>query len=58
MDNNLTEIACVVDKSGSMQSIASDAIGGFNSFLTAQQKHPGEAKFTLVLFNNGYKAVH
>jgi len=35
---NLTEIAVVMDESGSMQSTALDAIGGFNSFIEAQKK--------------------
>jgi hypothetical protein len=53
-----TEIACVVDRSGSMQHIASDAIGGFNSFLKAQKEHPGEARLTLVLFDHEYQVLH
>ncbi len=42
---NATEIICVVDKSGSMEAVASDAIGGFNAFLKDQQALPGEARF-------------
>ena len=38
MQNDLTEIAYVLDRSGSMQTLVSDAIGGFNSFLESQQK--------------------
>jgi|GEM_PF-3139209 len=33
----LTEIAVMLDRSGSMESIASDAIGGFNAFLASQR---------------------
>jgi hypothetical protein len=58
VNENLTEIACVVDRSGSMQSIASDAIGGFNAFLEQQKAFPGEAHFTLVLFDHEYDIVH
>ncbi len=54
MNNNLTEIACVIDRSGSMESIRDDAIGGFNSFLDTQKKQPGDARLTLVLFDNEY----
>ncbi len=54
MNANLTEIACVIDRSGSMSSICSDAIGGFNSFLVGQQAQPGEARLTLVLFDHEY----
>lgn len=54
MNTNLTEIACVLDRSGSMESIREDAIGGFNSFLDSQKKQPGDARLTLVLFDNEY----
>lgn len=54
MNAQLTEIAFVLDRSGSMQSIASDAIEGFNSFLHHQQRSPGLARFTLVLFDDEY----
>jgi uncharacterized protein YegL len=51
---NLTEIVCIIDRSGSMESIRTDAIGGFNAFLAEQQKLPGDAKLTLVLFDHEY----
>jgi hypothetical protein len=49
-----TEIVCVIDRSGSMASIRNDAIGGFNNFLAEQQKEPGEATMTIVLFDHEY----
>ena len=49
-----TEIIVILDKSGSMDNIREDAIGGFNSFLDDQKKHPGEANMTVVLFDTGY----
>lgn len=55
MKNNLNEIVCIVDRSGSMSSIASDAIGGFNRFLADQQALPGEARLSLVLFDHEYQ---
>lgn len=58
MNMDLVEIACVVDRSGSMAAICSDAIGGFNSFLASQKTQPGSTKFTLVLFDNEYLVVH
>lgn len=51
---NLTEIICIIDRSGSMGSIKSDAIGGFNSFIEEQKKVSGEANVTLTLFNHNY----
>jgi uncharacterized protein YegL len=44
----------VLDRSGSMENMAKEAIGGFNSFLESHQKEPGQAKLTLVLFDHEY----
>lgn len=55
MNPDLTEIACILDRSGSMESIREDAIGGFNAFLKAQQGQSGQARLTLVLFDNEYE---
>ena len=52
---NHTEIVCIIDRSGSMESIKTDAIGGFNNFLEAQKKLPGTASVSLVLFDNEYE---
>lgn len=51
------EIVCIIDRSGSMEAIRSDAIGGFNRFLEEQRKLPGDARLTLVLFNHEYGLV-
>ena len=53
----VTEIVCVVDRSGSMEAIKSDAIGGFNNFLTDQKKQPGSAIMTIVLFDHQYEIM-
>ena len=58
MKEGLTEIVSIVDRSGSMESILDDAIGGFNTFLAAQQRQPGEAKLSLILFDHEYQVVH
>jgi len=58
MKDNLTEIVCVIDRSGSMQAVRSDAIGGFNSFIEEQKKVPGGATLTVVLFNHEYEFLH
>ena len=58
MKEELTEIISIVDRSGSMQSILDDAIGGFNTFLRSQQAQPGEAKLSLILFDHEYQVVH
>jgi len=35
---NTTEIVCILDRSGSMQAIRSDAIGAFNRFRTSRHR--------------------
>lgn len=47
-----TEIVCIIDRSGSMESIQDDAIGGFNTFLETQKTQQGEALMTLILFDH------
>ena len=54
MKNHYSEIAFILDRSGSMESRREAAIEGFNSFLRAQQQTEGLAKLTLVLFDDEY----
>jgi hypothetical protein len=49
-----TEIAFILDRSGSMNSCQQAAIAGFNQFLADQQETEGLAKLTLVLFDDEY----
>src|SRR5438874_12603516 len=49
-----SEIAFVLDRSGSMKSCQQAAIEGFNQFLADQQKTAGLAQLTLVLFDDDY----
>jgi uncharacterized protein YegL len=55
MNDNLTEIAFILDRSGSMGSMVEPAIAGFNRLLREQQQEPGSARFTLVLFDDHYE---
>jgi len=54
MNASLTEIAFILDRSGSMSSIRDQAISGFNHFLADQTAQPGDARLTLVLFDDEY----
>lgn len=54
MNQNLTEIAFVMDRSGSMESMKGEAIVAFNQFLRDQRELPGEARLTLVLFDTEF----
>ena len=42
MNPNLTEIAYILDRSGSMQPLQEAAIAGFNDFLRQQLDVPGD----------------
>ena len=50
-----TEIAFILDRSGSMQPHTEAAIAGFNEFLRDQQAVEGQARLTLVLFDDQYE---
>lgn len=50
--NTKVQIACVIDRSGSMHRLASDVIGGFNSFLADQKALEGEADLAVYLFDS------
>jgi len=54
MKKNYTEIAFVLDRSGSMSGCQEAAIAGFNQFLSEQQEAEGLARLTLVLFDDEY----
>jgi uncharacterized protein YegL len=54
MRESLTEIVYVLDESGSMSTIATDAVGGLNAFIEDQKKVEGDANLTLVFFSNDY----
>ncbi len=55
---NLTLIAFLLDRSGSMQSIKSDVVGGFDAFLTEQRTGDGDCLVTLAQFDNEYEVVY
>lgn len=50
-----TEIAFILDRSGSMAPHTEAAIAGFNEFLRDQQQVGGQARLTLVLFDDQYE---
>ncbi len=49
------EIVYVLDRSGSMGPMREAAMASFNEFLGMQREVPGEARFTLVLFDDCYE---
>ena len=52
MNDKLTELVFILDRSGSMAGLESDTIGGFNAMLEKQKKEEGEAFVSAVLFSN------
>lgn len=60
MKNDYTHIAVILDRTGSMESIREDTIGGFNAFVNQQKVEPGKATLTLVQFDSQdpYEIVH
>ena len=58
MNENLIEIVVILDKSGSMETLANDTIGIYNSFIREQKEIHADTILTTVLFNNTYKLLH
>ena len=52
MKKGLTELVMILDRSGSMQGLEKDTIGGFNSMIEKQKKEEGEAYVSVVLFDD------
>ncbi len=56
--NNVTELVFVLDRSGSMQGLEADTIGGFNSLIEKQKKADGECFVSTVLFDHESLVLH
>jgi hypothetical protein len=55
MNPNLTEIAYILDRSGSMEPMQEPAVAAFNAFVKAQLDVPGDARLTLIQFDDAYE---
>jgi uncharacterized protein YegL len=58
MNDQLTDITLVIDRSGSMQSIKRKAEKGINGFIDDQKKQPGEANLSLIQFDTEFDFLH
>lgn len=58
MKKGLTELAFILDRSGSMSGLESDTIGGYNALLEKQKEEPGSCTLTTVLFDDKYELLH
>lgn len=58
--NDRSHISVILDRTGSMQDIRSDIVGGYNAFLAAQKDGPGKATLSLVQFDSQdpYEVLH
>jgi hypothetical protein len=55
---DLTHLYFLLDRSGSMQSIREDTVGGFDAFIAEQREQPGECRVTLAQFDDQYELVY
>jgi len=58
MNNNLTELVFILDRSGSMRGLEKDTIGGFNSMLDKQREIGGDVIISTVLFDDKEILLH
>lgn len=57
-DQNKALIVVILDRSGSMQSIKDDMIGGFKHFIDEQKALPGTCEVSLYQFDDQYGVVY
>lgn len=55
MNPHLTEIAYILDRSGSMQPMQEPAVAAFNDFIKSQLDVPGDARLSLIQFDDAYE---
>ena len=58
MENQITEIVFILDKSGSMAGLEADTVGGYNSFLEKQKDIEGAVYISTVLFSTESTVIH
>ena len=54
----LTEVVFILDRSGSMNGLEKDTIGGFNGMLAKQKEVEGEVLISTVLFDDRSEVLH
>lgn len=54
---NYTDITILLDRSGSMVSIAEETIAGVNQFLDDQRQLPGDVTFSLIQFDHEFLRI-
>ena len=56
--NNITELVCILDRSGSMSGLESDTVGGFNAMIEKQKRADGVCLVSTVLFDTESTVLH
>ena len=56
--NNCTELVFIVDRSGSMQGLEKDTVGGFNGMLKSQKETDAPCFVSTVLFDHETEVLH
>lgn len=54
---NYTDLNIIIDRSGSMSSIAKDMIGGINTFIDSEKKTGDETKVSWFQFDDQYEVI-
>lgn len=57
-DQNLSHIYFLLDRSGSMSSIRTETIAGFDAFIAVQRKVTGKCSVTLAQFDDHFEEVY
>lgn len=58
MNNKLTEMVFIMDRSGSMMGLESSTVSNYKEVLQKQSREDGEVLVTTVLFSDDYNIVH
>lgn len=58
MNENITELVFILDRSGSMGGLESDTIGGYNAVLKQHRAGEGTAFVNTILFDNEIEVLH
>lgn len=58
VQNNITEMVFILDRSGSMSGLESDTIGGFNSLIEKQKRLDGKCYVSTLLFDDECEVIH
>lgn len=58
MNKDLIEMVFILDRSGSMDGLQRETIGGFNSLIDKQKRLEGSALVTTILFDHRIEILH